>query len=59
MENKGVCIVPLLISVVSIFVMVQVLSFKPFHANVFFFLYRMLSDVFRGVIEKKQQPESG
>ena len=37
MENKGVCIVPLLISVVSIFVMVQVLSFKPFHANVFFF----------------------
>ena len=36
-ENKGMCIVPLLVSVVSIFVMVQVLSFKPFHANVFFF----------------------
>lgn len=37
MENKGMCIVPLLVSVVSIFVMVQVLSFKLFHANVFFF----------------------
>ena len=36
MENKGMCIVPLLVSVVSIFVMVQVLSFKLFHANVFF-----------------------